>query len=100
MTPANSKTKSASSALQPMCKKQQYDEKLFFSYNSYSFRLLGSVTEHEIHSKWLSVSQIALAGSLAGFTSKICTYPLDLFKKRMQFQGFQEARKGYGKVRI
>lgn len=39
-----------------------------------------------------------LAGSLAGLTSKSITYPFDLARKRMQIQGFQDARTGFGKV--
>lgn len=40
-----------------------------------------------------------LAGSLAGIAGKLLTYPLDLSRKRMQLQGFQEARVGFGQVR-
>uniref|UniRef100_A0A5F8GBV4 Solute carrier family 25 member 19 n=1 Tax=Monodelphis domestica TaxID=13616 RepID=A0A5F8GBV4_MONDO len=40
-----------------------------------------------------------LCGSGAGVISKILTYPLDLFKKRLQVDGFEEARATFGQVR-
>lgn len=46
----------------------------------------------------LTLSGSLVAGSLAGFSAKIVTYPMDITRKRMQMQGFQEARVGYGKV--
>lgn len=39
-----------------------------------------------------------LCGSGSGFFSKLLIYPLDLMKKRLQIQGFEEARKPFGKV--
>lgn len=41
-----------------------------------------------------------LAGALAGCIAKTITYPLDLSRKRMQLQGFQQARVGFGQVRF
>lgn len=38
-----------------------------------------------------------LGGSIAGFVAKSAIYPFDLVKKRLQIQGFQEYRRGFGK---
>ncbi|XP_060058719.1 mitochondrial thiamine pyrophosphate carrier isoform X2 [Erinaceus europaeus] len=40
-----------------------------------------------------------LCGSGAGAISKVLTYPLDLFKKRLQVRGFEHARSAFGQVR-
>nr|XP_033817478.1 mitochondrial thiamine pyrophosphate carrier isoform X2 [Geotrypetes seraphini]XP_033817479.1 mitochondrial thiamine pyrophosphate carrier isoform X2 [Geotrypetes seraphini]XP_033817480.1 mitochondrial thiamine pyrophosphate carrier isoform X2 [Geotrypetes seraphini]XP_033817481.1 mitochondrial thiamine pyrophosphate carrier isoform X2 [Geotrypetes seraphini]XP_033817482.1 mitochondrial thiamine pyrophosphate carrier isoform X2 [Geotrypetes seraphini]XP_033817483.1 mitochondrial thiamine py len=40
-----------------------------------------------------------ICGSCAGVFSKTVTYPLDLFKKRLQVGGFEQARMAFGQVR-
>lgn len=44
-----------------------------------------------------SILQNLIIGSFAGTIAKTLVYPLDLSRKRMQIQGFQEGRKGFGK---
>ncbi len=39
-----------------------------------------------------------VCGGLAGVTSKTLTLPLDIIKKRLQVQGFETARKHFGRV--
>lgn len=38
-----------------------------------------------------------LSGSVAGLIAKTIVYPFDLARKRLQIQGFQHGRKGFGK---
>jgi len=38
-----------------------------------------------------------LSGSAAGLIAKTIVYPFDLARKRLQIQGFQDGRKGFGK---
>uniref|UniRef100_A0A1B6M4R4 Mitochondrial thiamine pyrophosphate carrier n=2 Tax=Graphocephala atropunctata TaxID=36148 RepID=A0A1B6M4R4_9HEMI len=45
----------------------------------------------------LTVTGTMVAGSVSGFTAKVITYPMDLSRKRLQLQGFQRARIGFGK---
>lgn len=37
-----------------------------------------------------------VAGCLAGLVAKSIVYPLDLARKRMQIQGFEQSRAGFG----
>ncbi|XP_030361572.1 mitochondrial thiamine pyrophosphate carrier isoform X1 [Strigops habroptila] len=41
-----------------------------------------------------------VCGSCAGIISKTLTYPFDLFKKRLQVGGFEQARAAFGQVRM
>nr|CAD7571829.1 unnamed protein product [Timema californicum] len=46
----------------------------------------------------MSVVGSLVSGSMAGFCAKAVVYPLDLAKKRLQVQGFEQARQRFGKV--
>jgi hypothetical protein len=48
---------------------------------------------------YLSGTGSLLCGSLAGICAKTFVYPLDMARKRLQIQGFQHGRVGFGKVR-
>ena len=48
--------------------------------------------------EWLSTS--AVTGLVAGGCAKMCVYPLDVLKKRLQIRGFEEAREQFGKVSL
>ncbi|NXU72395.1 TPC protein, partial [Oreotrochilus melanogaster] len=41
-----------------------------------------------------------VCGSCAGIISKTLTYPFDVFKKRLQVGGFEQARAAFGQVRV
>ncbi|KAK3874592.1 hypothetical protein Pcinc_020484 [Petrolisthes cinctipes] len=65
----------------------------FYSiFDALSSRLM--VYEREQH--WMNTA--AVSGTAAGVCAKVCVYPLDVLKKRLQIRGFEEARKQFGKV--
>nr|AKN21584.1 slc25a-16 [Schmidtea mediterranea] len=48
----------------------------------------------------IGILQSALSGGIAGSMAKICVYPVDIIKKRMQVQGFEKARSKFGKLHV
>ncbi|CAB0028346.1 unnamed protein product [Trichogramma brassicae] len=58
--------------------------------------LPGNLPEDSHHHKRVSVINSLVAGCLAGLVAKTIVYPLDLARKRMQIQGFEHGRKGFG----
>ncbi|PFX29767.1 Mitochondrial thiamine pyrophosphate carrier [Stylophora pistillata] len=48
--------------------------------------------------KAAGVDESLVCGAIAGFFSKGVIYPLDMVKKRLQVQGFQDAREIFGRV--
>ncbi|XP_034075785.1 mitochondrial thiamine pyrophosphate carrier [Gymnodraco acuticeps] len=69
----------------------------FFFYNVFKKRLPPPITAGDSAGKGLLGSLVC--GSGAGMISKTLTYPLDLFKKRLQVGGFEAARAHFGQVR-
>lgn len=65
----------------------------FFFYNVFN-KIFGPKTRHSGGNL-----QSLLSGGGAGMISKTITYPFDLFKKRLQVGGFEEARLHFGEVR-
>lgn len=73
----------------------------FAVYKLFTDNILNKIEYFHRH-KSITGSQSTLlanliAGSLAGFVGKTVIYPCDLVKKRLQIQGFQEYRKGFGR---
>ena len=46
----------------------------------------------------MGVSKSLVCGSAAGVCAKVAVYPLDMVKKRLQVQGFEHGRIGFGQT--
>ncbi|KAK2706926.1 mitochondrial thiamine pyrophosphate carrier-like isoform X2 [Artemia franciscana] len=56
--------------------------------------ILGSSTMNEN----ITTIESMIAGGICGGTAKMVVYPFDLVKRRLQVQGFEKARMGFGKL--
>ncbi|XP_062550184.1 mitochondrial thiamine pyrophosphate carrier-like [Armigeres subalbatus] len=64
------------------------------------YNLFGSFVrrlEHLDENTTLPPTELLLCGGLAGLTTKLIVYPLDLAKKRLHIQGFSQNRQTFGK---
>ncbi|XP_005998293.1 mitochondrial thiamine pyrophosphate carrier [Latimeria chalumnae] len=68
----------------------------FSSYNLFQQLFSWIVPQNEARAGNL---KNLVCGSCAGVISKTLTYPFDLFKKRLQVGGFEQARAAFGQVR-
>ncbi|XP_034936729.1 mitochondrial thiamine pyrophosphate carrier-like [Chelonus insularis] len=64
----------------------------FLLYNLFTNIYKKMTDESEI-----SVTNSMLSGSASGLVAKTVVYPLDLARKRLQIQGFEHGRQGFGK---
>lgn len=74
----------------------------FTVYKLFTERLLNKIPYFQRRSSFDSSVKSSLVGnliggSIAGFVAKSSIYPFDVVKKRLQIQGFQQHRKGFGK---
>ncbi|KAF7992602.1 hypothetical protein HCN44_004946 [Aphidius gifuensis] len=67
----------------------------FFLYNLLTNICESFHNENDDNTKKILISMIA--GSLSGLLSKTAIYPFDLARKRLQIQGFENGRIGFGK---
>ena len=66
----------------------------------YATVLFATVQQKSGDEEYVHVSGMGslLCGSLAGICAKTFVYPFDVARKRLQIQGFQHGRIGFGKV--
>lgn len=71
----------------------------FFVYKLFTDNILNKLSLFDRKSSTVksTLAGNLIAGSIAGFIAKTAIYPFDLVKKRMQIQGFQQHRTGFGK---
>lgn len=62
------------------------------------YKLFDDIYKLLVRSQETTLTSSLVAGSLAGLCAKTFIYPLDLAKKRMQVQGFEEGRKHFGQT--
>lgn len=72
-----------------------YSGLTFYFYSAYQALMMKWLLKGK-ENEWLSTS--AVTGLVAGACAKVCVYPLDVLKKRLQIRGFEGARKQFGKV--
>ncbi|XP_050718513.1 mitochondrial thiamine pyrophosphate carrier-like [Eriocheir sinensis] len=72
-----------------------YSGLTFYFYSAYQ-TLLDKWWNKGEEGVW--VSSLAVSGTAAGACAKLCVYPLDVLKKRLQIRGFEDARQHFGKV--
>ncbi|XP_072414234.1 mitochondrial thiamine pyrophosphate carrier isoform X1 [Chiloscyllium punctatum] len=74
-----------------------------FPYAGFQFafyNIFQHISEWAVPSReaWMVNVENLMCGSCAGVISKTLTYPFDLLKKRLQVEGFEQARMAFGQV--
>lgn len=60
---------------------------------------LWAITFAKSEGSLIGPTESLVCGATAGMSAKAVVYPLDMIKKRLQVQGFEGARKGFGQTR-
>ncbi|CAG2116892.1 unnamed protein product [Medioppia subpectinata] len=68
----------------------------FIERNKQKWMRLSEDGKSQSVKRLLHFEKTLICGAIAGFASKLTVYPLDLIKKRLQVEGFQKARQGFG----